>query len=80
MRNRSTPARESKRSGSITKARVLGALHANMIKRLNGPDKKDGEGQRGRHPIACANREQDVHKDSRNNLHEVEGYKKCDGQ
>ena len=43
----STPVHGSKRSGSVMKARALGALHAKKKRRLNGPEERRGRGRGG---------------------------------
>ena len=47
LHDMSAPACGSKQSGSVTKARALGALHAKKKRRLNGLDKKRRTGGGG---------------------------------
>ena len=79
LHNMSAPARGSKGSGSIRKAMALGAPHAKKKRRLNGPDEKRGRAE-GATPNRKHQQQQDIHRDSRNNLHVAEGDRKCDGQ
>ena len=74
----SAPARGSKRSGSVRKAMVLGAPHTRKKRRLNGPDEKRARAK-GATPNCKRQQQQDVHKDSRNNLHEAEGTERATG-
>ena len=47
LHDMSSPARGSKRSGSIKQLTALGAPHAKKKRRLNGPDEKRGRGGGG---------------------------------
>ena len=75
----SAPTHGSERSGSVRKATALGAPYARKKRRLNGQMKRGG-GAEGATPNRKHQQQQDVHRDSRNNLHEAEGDKKHDGQ
>ena len=75
----SAPARGSKRSGSGRKAMALGAPHARKKEDSMGQTKR-GRGAEGATPNCKRQQQQDVHRDSRNNLHEAEGDRKRDGQ
>ena len=79
MRDMSAPARDNKRSGSVRKATAMGAPTPRRKEDSMGQTKRGG-GAEGATPNRKCQQQQDVHRDSRNDLHEAEGDRKRDGQ
>ena len=75
----SAPACGTKRNGSVRKATALGAPTPRR-KEDSMDQTKRGEGAEGATPNRERQQQQDIHRDSRKNLHEAEGDKKRDRQ
>ena len=75
----SAPARDSKRSSSIRKATAL--VHPTPRRKEDPMGQTErGGGAEGATPNRKRQQQQDVHRDSKNDLHKAEGDRKHDGQ